>query len=183
MSKTYHWKHFTIQVTKKKIKNTNLSIKPAQPDVICMSIPYVMSYNDALEVLEQPRIQRWVEKHQKKLQEHPEYPKVQEMERYHKRLQKILPELFKKWESRLGVRCAKISIRDTRSQWGSCNIRSGNISISVWLGAYPVECIEYVVVHELAHLLEAGHNQRFYAILDNHYPSWKHCREQLKNGK
>ena len=105
------------------------------------------------------------------------------MERYHKRLQKILPELFKKWESRLGVRCAKISIRDTRSQWGSCSIRSGNISISVWLGAYPVECIEYVVVHELAHLLEAGHNQRFYAILDNHYPSWKHCREQLKNGK
>ena len=123
MSKTYHWKHFTIQVTKKKIKNTNLSIKPAQPDVICMSIPYAMSYNDALEVLEQPRIQRWVEKHQKKLQEHPEYPKVQEMERYHKRLQKILPELFKKWESRLGVRCAKYPFE--------IHVPSGEVVVSV----------------------------------------------------
>lgn len=183
MSKTYHWHHFTVHITKKKIKNTNLSIKSIQPDVICISVPYAMSYSDALKVLEQPRIQKWVEKHQKDLQEISEYPKMQEVEKYRKRLQKILPGLFQKWESRLGVICRKVSIRDTRSQWGSCSICSGNISISVWLGAYPVKCIEYVVVHELAHLLEAGHNQKFYAILNKYYPSWKNCRKQLKNGR
>ena len=82
----------------------------------------------------------------------------------------------------MGVRCNKVTIRDTRSQWGSCSIRSGNISISVWLGAFPEECIEYVVVHELTHLLETGHNARFYGILDQHYPKWRECRAQLKRG-
>ncbi|RHO80910.1 M48 family peptidase [Clostridiaceae bacterium AF42-6] len=50
----------------------------------------------------------------------------------------------------------------------------------LWLGAYPEECIEYVVVHELTHLLERGHNARFYGLLDQHYPDWKVCRERLK---
>lgn len=95
----------------------------------------------------------------------------------------LLPDMFRRWEAALGVRCRKVTIRDTRSQWGSCSIRTGNISISVWLGAYPESCIEYVVVHELAHLLEAGHNERFYGILDRHYPAWRSCREQLKNGR
>lgn len=88
--------------------------------------------------------------------------------------------MFRKWEPILGVQSAKVTIRPTRSQWGSCNTRNGNISISLWLGAYPEECIEYVVVHELTHLLERGHNARFYGLLDQHYPDWKTCRERLK---
>ena len=88
--------------------------------------------------------------------------------------------MFRKWEPILGVQSAKVTIRPTRSQWGSCNTRNGNISISLWLGAYPEECIEYVVVHELTHLLERGHNARFYGLLDQNYPDWKVCRERLK---
>ena len=101
-------------------------------------------------------------------------------EEYRQKLLAVIPGMFRKWEPILGVQSAKVTIRPTRSQWGSCNTRNGNISISLWLGAYPEECIEYVVVHELTHLLERGHNARFYGLLDQHYPDWKTCRERLK---
>lgn len=176
------WHDFTVQITKKKVKNVNLRIKPAQPNVIDMSIPFSMTYQSALEFLEQPRIQKWIENHQKKADETSDHPMNRDADAYRKHLEEVLPLLFQKWESKLGVSCNKVTIRDTRSQWGSCGIRSKNISISVWLGAFPLECIEYVVVHELAHLLEAGHNAKFYGILDQYYPIWKKCRDQLKKG-
>lgn len=186
--KTFIWHGYTVQVTRKKVKNTNLRIKPAEPDIIHISIPYQMSYQAALAILEQPKMLKWVENYRKKLEHLPEKPAVQENERiknipaYQERLKEILPPMFSKWETALGVRSNKITIRDTRSQWGSCNPGTGNISISVWLGAFPDDCIEYVVVHELAHMLERGHNQRFYGILDRYYPKWRQCRQQLNEG-
>ena len=103
------------------------------------------------------------------------------MVEYAKRLEEVLLELFVKWQKTLGVRAAKITIKDTRPQRGNCNVKNHNISISVWLGAFPEECIEYVVVHELVHLLEKGHNARFYRYLDQHYPEWKTCEGELKS--
>lgn len=188
LMKEFTWHGYTVQITKKKIKNTNFRIKPAEPKVIHVSIPYSVTYDAAVQLLEQPRIIRWIENYQKKISERPAAPGMQEEEKrkqepyYRERLKETLPVMFARWEPVLGVKSHKITIRDTRSQWGSCNTRNGNISISVWLGAFPEECIEYVVVHELAHLLEAGHNERFYRILDQHYPIWRQCRERLKKG-
>lgn len=187
-AKEYAWHGCTVRVTKKNIKNANLRIKPDEPQVIHISIPRSMTYQAAQKLLEQPRILRWIENYQKKVQSPPALPRMQNEERlkyaadYRKHLQEVLPGLFRKWEQELGVRCGKVTIRDTRSQWGSCSLRTKNISISVWLGAFPEDCIEYVVVHELTHLLEAGHNARFYRLLDQHYPAWRSCRQQLKNG-
>lgn len=184
----FTWRGYTVQVTKKKVKNTNLRIHPEKPTVIHISIPYSMKYDSVIRTLEQPRILRWLENYERKISEKPVPPRMQDMEKmqhepyYRKHLSDLLPGLFAKWEPVLGVRSAKVTIRDTRSQWGSCNTRNGNISISVWLGAFPEECIEYVVVHELAHLLEPGHNERFYGILDQYYPVWRQCRERLKKG-
>lgn len=186
--KTLDWNGYTVQITKKKVKNANLRIKPENPALIHMSIPQGMTYAGAVRMLDQPRILRWLESYQKKLSEKPVPPRMQEQERlqtepyYRKRLKEVLPGLFDRWESRMGVKSGKVSIRNTKSQWGSCNTRTGNISISVWLGAFPEECIEYVVIHELAHLLEPGHNARFYGILDQYYPNWRACRERLKGG-
>lgn len=186
--KEYTWRGCTVRITKKNVKNANFRIRPEEPQIIYISIPYSMTYEAAGKILEQPRVLRWVENYQKKVSEPPARPRMQNEEALHhmaiyrKRLQEVLPSLFRKWEAALGVKCGKVSIRDTRSQWGSCSIRTKNISISVWLGAFPEECIEYVVVHELAHLLEAGHNERFYGILDRHYPVWQSCREKLKKG-
>lgn len=188
LMKEFTWNGYTVQITKKKVKNTNFRIKPAEREVIHMSVPYSVSYDAALRMLDQPRIMRWLENYRKKLDGHERLPGMQEEEKlkqapyYRKRLKEILPTMFARWEPVLGVKSRKITIRDTRSQWGSCNTGNGNISISVWLGAFPEECIEYVVVHELAHLLEAGHNERFYHILDQYYPIWRQCREQLKKG-
>lgn len=186
--KEYVWRGYTVRIIKKKVKHTNLRIKPEQPKMIHMSIPRSMTYEAAIKLLDQPRILRWIEKYQKKVDKLPVLPQMKDEERqwhisyYWERLGALLPDMFRKWELVLGVSCNKVTIRDTRSQWGSCSIRTKNISISVWLGAFPEECIEYVVVHELTHLLEAGHNSRFYGILDQYYPIWKSCREQLKNG-
>lgn len=185
----YRWHGWTVQIVKKKVKNANFRIRPEEPGTLHLSIPYSMTYDEAGKLLEQPRILRWVQKYEKKLREQPPASEERREESaehfsvYKARLMELLPDMFRRWETALGVRCRKVTIRDTRSQWGSCSIRTGNISISVWLGAYPESCIEYVVVHELAHLLEAGHNERFYGILDRHYPAWRSCREQLKSGK
>lgn len=186
--KEFTWHGNTVQITKKKIKNTNLRIRPDDPKLIYISIPYSMSHDAAVQMLDQPRIQRWVENYQKKVREKPPIPKMQDEEKlkqepyYRKRLRQVLPAMFEKWERILDVRCNKVTIRDTRSQWGSCSIRTKNISISVWLGAFPEECIEYVVVHELVHLLESGHNDRFYGLLDQYYPQWEECRRKLREG-
>lgn len=186
--KEFTWRGNTVQITKKKIKNAHLRIKPDTPQIIRISIPYSMSYDAAARMLEEPRVIRWVENYQKKVSEKPAPPRLMDEEKtvhepyYRKRLCMLLPDMFRKWERILGVKCRKVTIRDTRSQWGSCSIRTKNISISVWLGAFPEECVEYVVVHELVHLLEAGHNARFYGLLDQYYPNWENCRKQLKNG-
>ena len=186
--KEFHWQDCIVRITKKKVKNANLRIRPEEPQVIRISIPHAMTYDAGMKLLEQPRIRRWIEKYQKKVNEPPAQPRMQNADRmehvayYRKRLRELLPGLIRKWEPVLGVRCNKVSIRDTRSQWGSCSIQTRNISISVWLGAFPEECVEYVVVHELTHLLESGHNERFYGLLDQYYPNWRSCREQLKHG-
>ena len=186
MSKQITWNGYTVEITKKQVKNLNLRIKPSEPNKIYISIPLRASYEDAVKLLDNPRVRKMLEKHEKNVNEQKpakaDWYKKQEPYRdeYSRRLEKLLPELFEKWQKKLGVRAAKVTIKDTRSQWGSCNVKNHNISISVWLGAFPEECIEYVVVHELTHLLEKGHNARFYGYLDLHYPEWKICEKILK---
>lgn len=186
MSKQITWNGYTVEITKKQVKNLNFRIKPSEPNKIYISIPLRASYEDAVKLLDNPRVRKMLEKHEKNVNEQKpakaDWYKKQEPYRdeYSRRLEKLLPELFEKWQKKLGVRAAKVTIKDTRSQWGSCNVKNHSISISVWLGAFPEECIEYVVVHELTHLLEKGHNARFYGYLDLHYPEWKMCEQILK---
>ena len=160
MSKMFTWNQYTVEITKKKVKRINFRMKPSDTMKIYMSIPYQVSYESALELLNQPKYIEIFGKFQKKLEENPvqssnwyeEHSKY--VSTYAERLEKLLPEMFEKWQKKMGVSVAKVSIKDTRSQWGSCNVKSHNISISVWLGAFSEECIESVVVHELVHLLE-----------------------------
>ena len=86
------------------------------------------------------------------------------------------------WESRLGVRVSWWGIRRMRTRWGSCSVRSGRIRFSLNLGAEHPRQIEYLVLHELAHLLVPNHGPDFVAILDHHMPEWRTRRAQL-NGR
>ena len=186
VSKVFVWKHYTVEITKKKIKRINFRIKPSEPQKIYISIPYQVSYDTAMKLLNQEKYVKLFEEYERKHQEnsHTAYDWYEEhkhqLKTYAQRLERLLPDMIAKWENVLGVKTEKVSIRDTRSQWGSCNRKTHNISISVWLGAFSEECIEYVVVHELVHLLERGHNERFYGYLDQYYPKWRVCKEKLK---
>ena len=187
MIKQIKWNEYDVEITRKQVKNLNFRMKPSEPNKIYISIPLRASYDDAIKLLDSPRIRKMLEKSRKNLAEAKPtkadwYEKQKPyIEEYSRQLEKLLPGMFERWQKNLGVRAAKIAIKDTRSQWGSCNVKNHNISISVWLGAFPEECIEYVVVHELVHLLEKGHNARFYGYLDRYYPEWKACEGKLKN--
>lgn len=98
---------------------------------------------------------------------------------YQAQMQLCLPELFDKWQSVIGVRANKVSIRKMKSRWGSCHPIKKHITINLRLVEKPVICLEYVIVHELVHLLEASHNARFYALMQRYMPDWKQIKNQL----
>lgn len=94
-------------------------------------------------------------------------------------LKRILFELVPKWEKLLEVKSNLIKVRTMRTKWGSCNTDNKNILFNVELAKKPIECIEYVVVHELLHLIVRNHNDIFTALLNKHIPNWKFIRESL----
>ena len=95
------------------------------------------------------------------------------------RIQKILEDLIPKWEKILDVKANEVNVKTMRTKWGSCNPASGNILINLEMAKKPFDCIEYVVAHELTHLIERTHNQNFQAHLDKYLPNWKQIREDL----
>ncbi len=101
---------------------------------------------------------------------------------YREQLKKVLEELIPKWENILEVKANQVKVHTMRTKWGSCNTENGNILINIELAKKPIESIEYVVAHELIHLIERNHNDNFKAHLDKYLPSWKKIREELNEG-
>ncbi|WP_417049071.1 M48 family metallopeptidase [Ellagibacter isourolithinifaciens] len=91
-----------------------------------------------------------------------------------------VPALVAAWEPIMGVKAGKLAYRNMTSRWGSCQPTTGRICINVRLALYPPECLEYVVVHELCHLLERGHGPRFHQLMDAFMPDWKQRRAKLR---
>lgn len=98
---------------------------------------------------------------------------------YRERLRELAPPLVAKWEAILGVRAADVRIRMMKTKWGACSIHARRIWLNLELAKKPVQCLEYLVVHELAHLVEPHHNDRFVALMDGHMPQWRHHRNTL----
>jgi predicted metal-dependent hydrolase len=98
---------------------------------------------------------------------------------YRLQLQLLIPPLLLIWEHRIGVRSTFWGIRKMRSRWGSCNVRAGRIWLSLELAKQPLRCLEYVLVHELVHLLEPSHNSRFWGLVGQFLPDWKPRRDEL----
>jgi len=90
-----------------------------------------------------------------------------------------VPALVKKWEPRLKVNVAEYFLQRMKTKWGSCNHLAGCIRLNTELVKKPKDLLEYVVVHEMAHLLAPTHDERFIAILDEHYPTWREARAEL----
>lgn len=99
---------------------------------------------------------------------------------YRKEMENILPALMTKWQARMGVTIHQMSIKRMKSRWGSCQPQTKHITLNLRLIEKPVCCLEYVIVHELVHLFEASHNQRFYKLMSDYLPNWKEIRKLLR---
>lgn len=99
---------------------------------------------------------------------------------YRARLMEALPALIGKWEPLTGVKAGRYSVRKMKSRWGSCNPRTRSIRLNTELAKKSPACLEYVLVHELVHVLEASHNHRFKALMDQFMPGWRVLRAELK---
>lgn len=98
---------------------------------------------------------------------------------YKQELQRRLPEIASHYEKIVGKKAAEWRFRRMKSRWGSCQIQKRRICLNLQLAEKPVECLEYVVVHELTHLHEPSHNQRFWSLVDQFYPEWKKQKKKL----
>lgn len=90
-----------------------------------------------------------------------------------------IPALIQKWQPVLGVTVHTYFLQRMKTKWGGCNHRAGTIRLNTELVKKPKDLLEYVVVHEMLHLIEPNHSQRFIDLLDKHYPSWREARAEL----
>jgi predicted metal-dependent hydrolase len=94
-------------------------------------------------------------------------------------LHEAVPGLLRKWEPKLGVRVKGYFLQRMKTKWGACNHRARTIRLNTELVKKPKDLLEYVVVHEMLHLIVSTHSERFLALLSKHYPSWREARAEL----
>ncbi len=98
---------------------------------------------------------------------------------YRAQLKEAIAPLIAKWQRLIGVKVSVFRVRRMKTKWGSCNPQAGSILLNLDLAKKPLECLEYLVVHEMVHLLEPTHNRRFVALMDQFMPKWQFYRDQL----
>ena len=98
---------------------------------------------------------------------------------YRAQLREALPPLVAKWERRVRVRVQRVFIQRMKTKWGSSNPRSGTIRLNTELARKPLDCLDYLVAHEVAHLREPRHDARFVELMDSLLPSWRSTRQAL----
>ncbi len=84
------------------------------------------------------------------------------------------------WEKKTGLSCSCWQIRDMKTRWGTCNVKTRKVWLSLQLANLDPECLEYVILHELAHLYEPSHNARFKTYLDGQMPRWREIQERMR---
>ena len=98
---------------------------------------------------------------------------------YRQELKKTIPLMIEKWEKVIGVKTNDFGVKIMRTKWGTCNIEAKRIWLNLELAKKPLECLEYIVVHELVHLLERSHNAVFVSYMNEFMPKWRFHREEL----
>lgn len=98
---------------------------------------------------------------------------------YRQVLKQRIPELLAKWQPKLDTTINDWGVKRMKTKWGSCNITAKRIWLNLELAKKSPECLEFVVVHELVHLLERHHNKRFYALMDDYLPTWRTAKDKL----
>ncbi|EEA91065.1 M48 family metallopeptidase [Collinsella stercoris] len=189
-----------IEVTRKRVKNLNLRVR--SDGTVTLSIPlrtpsaYAQAFLDRKAAWIAERVIRAQAREPQCLT--PNMPELIPLwgsliprnsnltdqaaldARYRVETQGALPDVSARMERRIGVQASRWSVRIMKTRWGSCTPKTGAIRINARLAAYPPECLEFVVAHELVHLLEPSHNARFHALLDEFYPENRRVSQLLK---
>ncbi|MBF0659687.1 M48 family metallopeptidase [Psychrobacter sp. NG25] len=195
-----------LQVTKKRVKNINFRLKPY---LLMVSVPVSMSTAQIAQAIAQ-RVSWAVANHAQVLEQ---YKRKQHtltesstansplllwgiaqsftlspddtIAYYRQQLSDVIPSLFDKWQPIVGARANEVRLKKMHTRWGSCNTRVRRVWLSVYLPAYPIECTEYVIVHELCHLHHANHSSAFWQTVATAMPDYQHWHNMLagKTGK
>ena len=100
---------------------------------------------------------------------------------YRKRLKEEITKILPKWEEKTGITATEWKVRYMTSRWGSCNVETGTIWLNLQLAKKSPECLEYIILHELVHLVEKNHNEAFLSLLDLHMPMWREIKAKLNS--
>ena len=175
----FDFEGFRVMFIRKHVKNMNLRVKPPDGRVE-VSAPSWMSRTQAEVFIHSKR--DWIIKRQTEIQDSPrEEMSAVEKSASKERMEPFARAYIAKWEAVMGVESKSLALRDMSSRWGSCNPSTGRICLNIQLLNYPEECLEYVVVHELCHLLERGHGSKFKALMDAYLPDWRERRALLRH--
>ncbi len=194
-----------LKITRKRVKNINFRLKPYQ---LSVSAPYYASDADLITALSK-RLDWAINQHEQLLKQQQRKQQMGghtqgslpdnallpvklwgesqglvmgEAERirwYRHELHKVMPDLFAKWQPVVGKEAHETRIKKMTTRWGSCNTRAKRVWLSVYLPAYPIECTEYVIVHELCHLHHANHSADFWQEVKRAMPDYKRWHDRL----
>ena len=171
----------TVFVARKRIKNVNLRVQ-APDGRIEVSAPYRATDGYIVDFVRSKA--NWIARQRAHMSESPmvaaENATAEQVKAWRAVVEACAPVLVEAWEPIMGVKAGKLAYRNMKSRWGSCQPATGRICLNVRLALYPPECLEYVVVHELCHLLERGHGPRFHALMDAFLPDWRERRAKLR---
>jgi len=177
--KTFEIDGLQVQAERKRVRNARLYV--SQKDLQAhLTIPFYASEKFALDFLNKNI--EWLKRTMEKIKANPPPALRREQEISKEEMEKLkalISNLLPQWEFRLGVKARGWKLRKMKSQWGNCKTKTGEITFSTTLIKKPLRCIEYVVAHELAHLIEANHSEKFYAVIAKHFPYWKEIRKEL----
>jgi len=98
---------------------------------------------------------------------------------YREEMKSIIPNMIEKWEKNIGVKTNDFGVKKMRTKWGTCNPEAKRIWLNLELAKKPKECLEYIIVHELVHLLERNHNDKFIKHMNEFMPKWRFYRNEL----
>jgi hypothetical protein len=170
-----------IKKQQTRLKN---QVREAQREFINRESHYFNGKRYLLKVTERDAAPKVILKHSTiELYVRPETDAVKRKsilnEWYRRKLKETVPSLIEKWEKKMNVQVNEFGIKRMKTKWGTCNLQAKRIWLNLELAKKPAESLEYIVVHEMVHLLERNHNDRFVSLMNEFMPKWRFYKDEL----
>lgn len=171
-------KELEVMVYVKDVKRVSFRMSRLQSDLISMSLPHNYPKDLARGIISDnfELLQKMVERNRTLRANKPE-PSQTDIDRFRQRLSDLVPQI----EMAMNLHASRYTIRFMRSRWGSCTPANGHISLNAALAALPPEFTEYVLVHELAHMVHPNHSPAFWLMVERFCPDYRRCRMKMKS--